>query len=319
MARSDELLRTAGDSLRQSASVRPGPAGMASVAAATGLRRDPRRDGLTRSSTAFTVPLEKIERDPLQPREDFDPAQIERLAESLKRDGLLQPITVLWSEEAGRYRIVTGERRFKAAQLAGWEAIGCNVLEHPLAPDELLALQCVENLMREDLKPIEQARAFRTLLTVNGWSITRLAGNMGISQSAVSQSLRLLDLPATVQASVESGDLPAVSAYHVAKIEDPAIQAEVAERIVAEGLSRDQTVEVVRQAKARKPAEKGRGGAKAKPRKVTERVIRTEAGIRVTLESRKGLDGPAVLAALDEARAKVAAELAELGGDQVAA
>src|SRR3954447_24334185 len=157
MARSDDLLRTAGDALRQSASVRPGPAGMASVAVATGLRRDPRRDGLTRSSTAFTIPLEKIERDPLQPREDFDPGQIERLAESLKRDGLLQPITVIWSEEASRYRIVTGERRYRAAKLAGWEGISCNVLDTPLGPDELLALQCVENLMREDLKPIEQA------------------------------------------------------------------------------------------------------------------------------------------------------------------
>jgi ParB family transcriptional regulator, chromosome partitioning protein len=211
---------------------------------------------------------------------------------------------------------VTGERRYRAARLAGWEGIGCNVLDKPLAPDELLALQCVENLMREDLKPIEQAKAFRTLLTVNGWSITRLAGNMGISQSAVSQSLRLLDLPASVQDRVESGDLPAVSAYHVAKIEDPQVQAEVAERIIGEGLTRDQTIEVVRQAKARKPAEKGRGVAKAKPRKLTERAFRTEAGPKVTVEFKRGLDGPTALAAVLEVADRLRTEL---GDDQAAA
>ncbi len=308
----------------QSASVRPGPAGMASVAAATG-GRDSRKEGLDRSKTAWSIPLEKIERDPNQPREEFSAAELERLAGSLKTHGLIQPITVVWSDDAGRYRIVAGERRYRAAQLAGWTSIGCNVLEKPLGADELLALQCVENLMREDLKPIEQAKAFRTLLTVNGWSITKLASQMGVSQSAVSQSLRLLDLSPSIQEQVESGELAPVSAYHVAKIPDPVVQAEVAARVVAEGLSRAETVDLVetRRQPTNKPGEieKGRGASKGKPKLPTTRVIKPGDGYEITIGRKKGIDPVGLLVALETAAAKVRAEIgpAERGVDHAAA
>jgi ParB family chromosome partitioning protein len=316
MAKIDELLKSSGNTLLQSASVRPGPAGMPSVASASG-GRDPRKDGLDRSKVAWTVPLDKIERDPNQPREEFSDEEIARLAESLKAHGLIQAITVIWSEQAGRYRIVSGERRYRAATLAGWPSIACNVLDKPLEPDELLALQCVENLMREDLKPIEQARAFRTLLTVNGWSITKLAAQMGISQSAVSQSLRMLELPSGVQVRVDSGHLAPVAAYHLAKIEDPGQQAEVAERIISEGLNRDQVVEVVREATARTAASraKGRAAIKARPKRPTVRTFKATTA-RVTVEFKRAADLAEIAAALEEVLAKVRAEQ---GGDTAAA
>ena len=328
MSKADELLKHSGGTLHASASVRPGPAGMASVATATG-GRDTRKEGLDRSKTAWTIPLDRIERDPGQPREEFSAGEIERLAESLKAHGLLQPITVRWAEESGRYRIVSGERRYRAATLAGWDGIGCNVIERPLEPDELLTLQLVENLMREDLKPIEQARAFRSLLTVNGWSITKLAGQMGVSQSAVSQSLRLLDLPPSIQDRVESGDLAPVSAYHIAKIADPAGQAEIAERAISQGLTRDEVVEAVGekmdanpkpQAKARVGGAKGKGAskAKAKPKLPTMKTIKTSAGFRVTVEHRKGFDPAGLATALEEAAAKVRAEMEPAEGQAAA-
>jgi ParB family transcriptional regulator, chromosome partitioning protein len=308
MAKADELLKRSGGTLLQSASVRPGPAGMASVAGATVIR-DNRKEGLDRSKTAWTIPLDKIARDPNQPREEVGDGDVETLVESLRTHGLIQPITVMWSDEAGHYRIVAGERRFRAATLAGWTSISCNVLDKPLAPDELLALQCVENLIREDLKPIEKARAFRTLLTVNGWPVTRIAKELGVSHSAVSQSLRLLDLPESVQGQVEAGELSPVAGYHVAQIEDPEVQAEVVERIVSEGLTRDETVEVVKQAKAktdRAGGSKGRGVSKGKPAKLpTVRTIRTEAGPRVTVEYRKGVDDAVIASALREILAKL--------------
>jgi ParB family chromosome partitioning protein len=309
MARSDDLLRRSGETLMASASVRPGPVGMASVASAVG-GRDARKDGLDRSKASWKVPLEKIERDPGQPREEFSEGEIERLAESLKIHGLIQPITVIWNEESSMYRIVAGERRFRAARMAEWPGIDCVVIDRPLGPDEVLALQCVENLLRESLKPIEKAKAFRTLLTVNGWSVTRLAENMGISQSAVSQSLLMLELPEGVQARVDEGKLSAVSAYHLSKLDDPIVQAEVAERIITEGLSRDETVEVVRQVKASKPPKvsKGRGVGKVKAKLPTARTLRTPAGFKVTVEHRKGFDPAGLIAALEEALAKARAE-----------
>jgi ParB family transcriptional regulator, chromosome partitioning protein len=321
MAKADDLMRTAGSVLAQSSSIRPGPVGMTSVAAASGLK-DPRKEGLDRSKTAFSIPLAKIKPDPSQPRtgenRGFDDEEISRLAASLVEHGQISPISVAWSIEDGCYRVISGERRYRAAIRAGWTSIECKVEEKVLDEGEILVRQIVENLLREGLEPMEQARGFHTLLTVNGWPVTRIAKELGLSHSAVSQSLRLVSLPESIQGQIESGVLTPVAGYHIAKLDDPGAQAEVVERILAENLNREETVEVVRQAKAGKPsASKGRGGkAKGKPRKVTERVIRTEGGSRVTVENRKGLDVAAMLAALGEAMERLRAEL---GDDQVAA
>jgi ParB family chromosome partitioning protein len=178
-------------------------------------------------------------------------------------------------------------------------------------------LQCVENLLREDLRPVEQARAFRTLMEVNGWSGNQLAKELGVSQPAVVAALKLLGLPSAVQDLVEEGGLPASSASAIATLDDPDDQADLAARVVAEKLSRAETVEAVRQVAGR-PAKvaKGRGVARGKPRKQTERIIRTEGGTRVMLENRKGLDRASIRAALLEALARVEAEP---GDDQAAA
>jgi ParB family chromosome partitioning protein len=277
-----------------------------------------RWQGVSKSRNAAEIPVDRIGPDPDQPREEFDEDALGRLSESILTKGLLQPISVRWAEGQGRYVIIAGERRWRAATMAGLQSMSCVVVDRPIPPGELLALQCVENLLREDLRPIEQARAFRTLMDVNGWSGNQLAKELGVSQPAVVAALKLLSLPEPVQDWVESGELPASSASAIASLEAPEAQSEVAARVVAEGLSRAETVEAVRQVASRaKRAGDSKGrGAKGRPKLPTSRVIRTAVGPRLTVEYRKGLDGPTLLASLREAVAKIEAEQ---GDDQVAA
>jgi ParB family chromosome partitioning protein len=162
----------------------------------------------------------------------------------------------------------------------------------------------VENCLRQDLRPVEQARAFRTLLDRRGWSYRRLAEALHIAPASVARVLALLDLPAAVQERIEQGVLPPSTAYEIARVSDPASQAELAERIVSEGLSRAETVAAVKQASGRTAKAKGKGGRAGK---VTERVLKTSAG-RVTVENRKGLTPESLRTALAEALALVDAE-----------
>jgi ParB family chromosome partitioning protein len=277
-----------------------------------------RWQGVSKSKNAAEIPVDKIGPDPDQPREEFDPDALQRLADSLKARGQIQPISVRWVEERGQYMIVCGERRWRAAGLAGLSTMSCVVLDRPIPPGDLLAMQLVENLLREDLKPIEQARAYRALMEGNGWTVSQVARELAVDHSNVSRALALLNLPATVQELVEQGALPPATAYEVSKLDDPKSQAEVAAQVVSEGLSRAETVEAVRRAASKPKAggAKGRGVAKGKPKLPTIRVIKTVAGPRLTIEHRKGIDPSTLLAALREAVAKVEAEV---GSGQIAA
>jgi ParB family transcriptional regulator, chromosome partitioning protein len=317
MGKADELLRTMGGAILESASHRGAPAAM--PAASTGSAMNPDRlAGVTRSKVALEIPLAKIGADPDQPREEFEEDALARLAESIRTKGLLQPISVRWVEEQGRYVIIAGERRWRAATMAGLTSLSCVVVDRPIPPGELLALQCVENLLREDLRPIEQAKAFRTLMDINGWSGNQLAKELGVSQPAVVAALKLLGLPEPVRDMVENGELPASSASAIASLEHPDDQAKVAARVVAEKLSRAETVEAVRQVatKPRPGSQKGRGVAKGRSKLPTERTMKTSVGLKVTVEGRKGIEPATMVTALREVAAKVEVELA---GDQAAA
>jgi len=251
MGKLDELMKTAGGSILESASHRAAPVAMPTTVAAAGQGARP---GTVRSKVAQVIRLDLIERDPNQPREEFDPEALDRLAGSLATDGLMQPIAVRWDQGRGVFVVVVGERRWRAAKLAGLESIPCTVMDREFAADELLAIQCKENLLREDLKPIEEAKAFRTLMELHGWSGNRLSKEMGISQSKVMQSLALLDLPAPVQDAVEQGVLPATTAYEIAKHASPEDQSLVAEAAVSQGLRRSEVAELARSVKAKRPA-----------------------------------------------------------------
>ncbi len=216
-------------------------------------QRAPSRDqGVTRSKNAVEIPTDRIVRDPDQPREEFDEEAIDRLAESMKTKGQLQPIRVRWSEGQGAYVVVMGERRWRAAARAGLATLSCIVHQGQVEPAELLALQVIENCLREDLKPIEQARAYRKLQELYGWSGNRLAKELSIPQPAIVQALKLLDLPESIQAKVEAGELAPRTAYEISKLEDEADRVVLAERAAAERLTGGQVADVVKARKAGK-------------------------------------------------------------------
>ncbi len=260
----------------------------------------PARDqGVTRSKHAVEIPVDKIQPDPDQPREDFEPEALERLAESLRTKGQLQPIRVRWEEDRGCYFIIMGERRWRAAIKAGLATLSCVAHQGPVEPGERLALQLVENAVREDLKPIEQAKAYRRLQELYGWSGNQLAKELAVPQPAVVHALALLKLPDDVQSKVETGELAPRTAYEISKLDAPGEQAALAELVVAEKMTGEQVAATV---KAKKTG-------KAAPAASVRKEYKRDDGIRITIT---GATGPeAVLAALKWAVKKAQDELKE--------
>jgi ParB family chromosome partitioning protein len=162
-------------------------------------------DGRTQLREACKIRLDRIIADPNQPRKEFDEPALAELAESLKARGQLQPIRVRWDEAAGVYVVVVGERRLRAAQRAGLDSVVCVVAPGNASPEEVLEDQLVENALRQDLKPVEEARAYRQLLDRLGISQRQLAERLHVSPQKITRALALLELPADVQESVEQG------------------------------------------------------------------------------------------------------------------
>jgi len=206
--------------------------------------------GRTQLREACLIRLERIVADPNQPRSEFDADALERLASSLKQRGLLQPIRVRWDEANQQYVIVIGERRWRAAKLAGMESMACIVVPGTATPEEILEDQLVENCLREDLKPVEQARAYQSLMHRLGLSQRALAEKLDVSQGQIMQSLKLLELPEPIRESIDEGKIAPSIGYEIAKVADPEQQMELAEQ-VARGAAgraeiRDRTVKAPR-------------------------------------------------------------------------
>ncbi len=295
MSKLDDLVKAGGANMAESIGVNVGR-GPSSAPLATS-STPARWQGVTKSKSAVEIPVEKLHRDPNQPREEFDPAALERLAESIRTRGQLQPIRVRWDECSGVYVIIAGERRWRASRMAGLATISAVVVDREMPAGELLAMQLVENCLREDLRPVEQAKAYRAILDQNGWSIRQLAGELALDHSAVAKTLRLLDLPESVQGFVETGKLPTWTAFEVAKAETPELQEEMARRAVTERLTASETAEAVRKSTGRKT--KGKGVSKS--RKLTSKVFKTSRGPRVSVDFGRGLTDEMILVALAEA------------------
>jgi ParB family transcriptional regulator, chromosome partitioning protein len=269
-------------------------------------------EGRSRFRDAAVIRVDRLMPDPDQPRTEFDPEALEQLAGSLRARGQLQPIRARWSAEADRYIIVVGERRWRAAALAGIEALECVVVDGNATPDEILEDQLVENALRADLKPVEQGRAYDRLMKARGLSQRALAERLNVSQAAVAKAVALLTLPEPIQTEVDAGSIGPDIAYQLSKIDDVREQAEMAGRASEGRLRRDEIKERTRATSSLKGKSTGKGKAK----RPTVRAIRVEGGSKVTVENRKGLDGQLIVAALELA---LATARAELGDDQVAA
>lgn len=184
------------------------------------------------------LPISKVEPRRDQPRYAFDEDALAELTESVRQYGVIQPITVR-AIDGGYYQIIAGERRWRAARAAGLTEVPVRIIE---ADDRrAMELALVENLQREDLNPIEEARGFRTLMEDYGLTQEEAASSVGKSRPAVANALRLLSLTPAVLSLVEEGQLSAGHARALIPIRDEKMQLEAAETVIARGLSVRQT------------------------------------------------------------------------------
>ena len=180
------------------------------------------------------LPIYKVEPNPNQPRQDFDEAELEALAESIATHGIVQPLTVR-ETGTGYYQIIAGERRWRAARLAELKEIPVVVIE---ADDKkTMELALIENLQRQDLNPVEEALGYQTLMNEYGLTQEETAKRVGKSRPAVANALRLLSLCPAVLDKVRSGALSAGHARAVLTLKDEKTQKDAAQKIIALGLS----------------------------------------------------------------------------------
>jgi ParB family chromosome partitioning protein len=263
----------------------------APVAAATGPDAAP--DGASGTAVAGAyleeVPVDAIEPNPRQPRQVFDDETLAELSESIQAVGLLQPVVVR-KVSPGRYEIVMGERRWRACQRAGLSVIPAIVRETP--DDELLRDALIENLHREQLNPLEEAAAYQQLLDDFSATHEELARRVGRSRPHISNTIRLLNLPAAVQKRVAAGVLSAGHARALLAVPDVRAQEQLAQRIVAEGLSVRAVEEIV--AVGAQPAKAPRQPASRVPvapalKDLADRLSDAfETRVKVELGQRKG-------------------------------
>lgn len=199
------------------------------------------------AAALLTLPLDVIVPNPRQPRSAMAEPALEELAESIRQVGLLQPIIVR-PGPGDTYQIVAGERRFRAARLAGLAALPAIVRR--TEDSALLTEALVENVHRADLNPLEEASAYDQLLADFGLTHDELARRLGKSRAAVSNALRLLGLPPRLQRMVVDGELSAGHARALLPLPSPELQATLAERVVAQGLSVRATEDLVRRSSA---------------------------------------------------------------------
>ena len=185
-----------------------------------------------------TLPIYKVEPNPDQPRKDFDPEELENLAESIRVHGLIQPLTVREMPN-GYYQIIAGERRWRASRLAKLSEVPVVILE---ADDKkAMELALIENLQRQDLNPVEEALGYKSLMEDYGLTQEEAASRVGKSRPAVANALRLLSLNPEVLELVRSGSLTAGHARAIASLKSEKKQLDAAKKVIALSLSVRQT------------------------------------------------------------------------------
>jgi len=180
------------------------------------------------------LPIHKVEPNPGQPRQDFDPEELQSLADSIATHGVVQPLTVRELAN-GYYQIIAGERRWRAARIAELREIPAVIID---ADDKkVMELALIENLQRQDLNPVEEAMGYQTLMEVHGLTQEDAAKRVGKSRPAVANALRLLNLPGKVLEMVRKGELSAGHARAVLSLKSQKLQEQAAQKIAALGLS----------------------------------------------------------------------------------
>ncbi|WP_084708186.1 ParB/RepB/Spo0J family partition protein [Leucothrix mucor] len=241
--------------------------------------QEPAKDGELKQ-----LPVERICRGEYQPRITMEPAGLQELAESIKSQGLIQPVIVRRLDD-GRYELIAGERRWRAAQIAGIHEIPALIRRIP--DQAVAAMSLIENIQREDLKPLEEAQALSRLIGEFGLTHQQTSESVGRSRSAITNMLRLLDLEPDTKAMLDAREMNMGHARALLMLKG-AVQVEVAEKVVKRQMSVRDTEQLVRQM-----LEEQSGKAKEKPKKAVE-VLKLEqnlserlgAGVAIQYNSR---------------------------------
>ena len=223
------------------------------------------------------ISIDEIDPNASQPRRDFDKEALEQLADSIREAGVLSPILVV--ENGMRYRIVAGERRYRAARLAGLETVPCIV--RSMTNEQQMEAALIENLQRQDLNPIEEAAAIRSLMQECGYTQEQAARKLGKSRPAIANALRLLNLPKAVTDLVVTRDLSAGHARVLAGLDSETRQLELAHQCVLHGYSVRKLEEM---AKARPAARQTAPKREAGPELLAlQNAMREALGLKTTL------------------------------------
>jgi len=239
------------------------------------------RETVSETERVKELDIDRIDPNPYQPRTDFDREHLKELATSIKRHGVLQPVVV--RRVGDRYQLVIGERRLRAARIAGKATIPSIVRE--LEQSQSLKYALLENLQREDLNPIDEARGYSTLMDEFGLTAPEISGILGKNRSTITNTVRLLTLPGQVIELISSGKLTSGHARALLSIEGDKEQLRWAERVIAEGM----TVREVEQTATRKEGVKRRRGLrKIDPQiRVIEEELEIHLGSRVRITPRR--------------------------------
>jgi ParB family chromosome partitioning protein len=231
------------------------------------------------------VDIDLIVSNPHQPRVMFDRRSLEELAESIREHGLLQPLVVSRLDDEGGaapvYQLIAGERRLQAARLIGLARVSVVVRE--ASSQQLLELALVENLQRMDLNPLEEARAFRRLADEFGLTQEAIAGRVGKSRTAVTNSMRLLALDDEMKASLAGGEISEGHARAILAIEDTRERRQVWRQVVEKGLSVRETEALAKSRPGRSPKRPSRARVRDAETAAIEERLRAALGTRVSL------------------------------------
>ena len=225
------------------------------------------------------IPVGELDPNPDQPRQSFDQESIGQLADSIRDQGVLQPLLVV-PASGGRYRIIAGERRYRASRVAGLETVPCIVKDIDVIRQMEIAL--IENLQREDLNPMEAARGIQALMKQCGYTQEEVSARLGKSRPAVANLLRLLSLPEEVTEMVRDGLISAGHARVLAGIKDPEEQIRLAHRAADEGMS-VRRLEQLASAVKEKPARKRRPAPMPAELGELQEKIRLKTGLKSAL------------------------------------
>ncbi|MGC4119011.1 MAG: ParB/RepB/Spo0J family partition protein [Myxococcales bacterium] len=217
------------------------------------------------------IAIEDIDRDEKQPRQQFDSAKLEELAASIRAKGIFQPILV--RKEQGRYRIIAGERRWRAAQLAGLREVPAILRE--TNAKEAFEIALIENLQREDLNPIEEAEGYKRLIDEHGLTQETCAQRVGKDRSSIANALRLLHLPKEIKGALMDGELNMGHARALLGLAEAEAMKKAAGEVVNKKLSVRATEQLVRKLKAGKPHGNKKREETAQVRSLVDQIQRS--------------------------------------------